>query len=329
MLDKLRMNPTPLIFRGFFALLFSWLFIYAPWSQMALESNDVPRYLLRIDLLLNESDTNVDDLSLSEFIKSEPLWRYILIYIGDLFDKPIDGLQLVSFCTIFIYAFFLYGRINLFLASLFLFNPMVIDLVISQIRSAFAMALFLVALMIQNRLIRLIVIAIASLIHTITFVLFLVYIFSKLLELNRNRFTYKLLGIAALFFGLVLAIILAGGKEMLAGATGDRRFGPGEVQVSFIYLSFWMLLAIALALPFIQRYDETLREYWTNYYAIVMLALPFLMGIFGVNSVRFAALCFPILLYSMSTYTVPVRALFLASLFAYQIVQYYFWLQTF
>lgn len=149
------------------------------------------------------------------------------------------------------------------------------------------------------------------------------------MELNRNSFTYKQLGIAALFFGLVLSLILGAGREVVLGAVGDRRAEPGDNRISFLYLSYWMLLAIALAQPFIQRFNDSFREYWTNYYSIVMLALPFLMAIFGTHSTRFVPLSFPIVLYSMSTYTIRIRALLIATLFTYQIVQYHYWLKNF
>ncbi|MDD5462879.1 MAG: hypothetical protein PHG00_14825 [Methylococcales bacterium] len=332
MSNKLRVNHTSVILRFFFALLFSLLFISAPWNQLVLKTNgDVEQYLMRIGNLLAGTDTDVDSMGLITYLFSEPVWRYILILIGETFNKPIDGLILVSFCVIFIYAFFLCGRVNLFLASFFLFNPMINDLVMAQVRSALAMALFLVALMINNKLIRLLVIAIASMIHTLTFVFFLVYIVANFIEFKRDCYNYKKSGIAALFFGIVLASFMGGGKAFLLSVTGDRRFAPDYdvVPISFLYLSYWMLLALVIALPSIQRFDNGFKDYWTSYYSIIMLTLPFVMGLFGGNSVRFVALCFPILLYSMTLHKTPVKASLIGSMFVYQIIQYLYWVRNF
>jgi hypothetical protein len=326
----LRDNHAPIIYRLVFALLFSWLFISSPWGQMVQEQNpDVKEYLARIEHLLTGSDLDVDSMSLFQYLLHEPIWRYILILIGENFHKPIEGLMLISFSTILVYAFFLCGRVNLFLISFFLFNPVVVDLVMAQVRSAFAMAIFLIALTIKTRALKLIVIGMASMIHTVVSIFFIIYLVAKYLESKKDNYNYRILGIQAFICGVVFAIIMGGGKGFLFSITGDRRFAPSyeDTQISLVYLSYWILLALVLAQPSIQRLGESFKEYWTSYFVIIMFTLPFVMGIFNTNGIRFVPLSFPIFLYSMTSYTAQVRSSIFVSLFAYQIIQYLYWLK--
>jgi hypothetical protein len=325
MIDKLREIPT-IIFRIILALLFSGIFIFSPGSQSVLEKNpDVENYLRRIDNILHNRDTIVDDEDLLEYLSHEPIWGHIQELIGEFFYDPIDGLQLISFFSIFIYSFFLFRRINLLLASTFLFNPMVVDLVMAQVRSAFAVALLLIALMIKNRLFGLIMLIMVSMIHSVVFIIFIVYTLANYLESNENRFSHKQLGLAALFFAIIISVVFGAGREEVLGAVGDRRADIEESTSSISYLSYWMLLAVVM--PFIPRHNNKFKEYWIEYYSIIMLALPFLMAIFGANGARFIPLSFPIFLYSLSIYTTQTKKLLITSLFIYQLIQYFYWVK--
>jgi hypothetical protein len=320
----------PVISRLFLALLFSVLFIFSPWCQLEVGRNpDVQNYLRRIDNILHNRDTIVDDMSLLQYLLHEPVWGYIQTFIGEFFYDPLDGLEIISFFSIFIYSFFLFGRINVFVASFFLFNPMIIDLVMAQIRSAFAMALLLIALMVSNKLLRLIILITIAMIHSLTSIFFIVYVVAKILESKKSKFTYshKQLGMAALFFGLILSVVLGAGGDMLLGAVGDRRADDHGETTSFVYLIYWMVLAVAL--PFIPRYNNNYKECWTQYYSITLLSLPLLMAVFGANGVRFVPLSFPIFLYSLSMYTTRVKMVLITSLFSYQLIQYFYWLKIF
>ena len=331
MVNQLRVNRAPVILRIIFALLFSFIYIFSPLCQMVLEDNpDIKEYLLIIDSLLIGTHTDIEEGTFLEYLLNEPLWLYIMTLIGEFFYRPMDGLILVSFFCTTVITFFLCGRVNLFLASFFLYNPLVVDLLMAQVRSAFAASLCLIALMINKRLISLILVLIAFSVHSSMFIVFGVYSIAKFLESKRNSSNYKQLGITALFFGLVLGNTFGGGRAFLQDVTGDRRFTPPdpEHQSSLLFVSYWMLLAIALALPFIQRYDDKIREYWTSYYSIVILSIPFITTFYTMETIRFIPLCFPILLYSMYTYTAPVRALLMGSMFVYQLVHYTYYIHT-
>jgi len=281
---------------------------------------------LRIKNLLSGNDTDLESMGFLQYLTHEPVWRYILMLIGERLDNPANALLFISFFSIFIYAFFLFGRVNLFLASFFLYNPMIVDLVMAQVRSAFAVALLLIALMMKNRMLGLVLVAMVTMVHTITFLHLMIYMFSKFMELNKLRVTYKQNVIVTFFFALVLSVILGGGRKIVLGAVGDRRADELMVSSSFIYLVYWILLALVLLL--LQKH-KNIREYWIDYYSVVMLALPFLMAIFGAASTRLIPLSLPIVLYSITARTALVRIPLLASLFAYQIVQYYYWLNNF
>jgi hypothetical protein len=313
------------VFNILLAIPFSLLFIYSPLSQSVLEENpDVANYLIRINNILHNSDTILDDMDLLQYLSNEPVWGYILTLIGDYFYNPLEGLQLISFFSIFIFSFFLFERVNLLLAAVFLFNPMIVDLINAQIRSAFAMALLLVALMIKNRLLSIVILIVTSMIHSVTYIIFMVYIIANFIDSYKNRFTHKQLGMIALFVGVILSVILGAGKDNILSSVGDRRVNENVGTGSSIaYLTYWILLS--LVMPFIPKNNKLSKESWTEYYAIIMLMLPFLMAIFGTNGTRFIPLSFPFFLYAISTYVVRKKIWLIGSLFFYQIIQYLYW----
>lgn len=305
------------------APLFGLLFVFLSWALFGIKKfPDIDNYLAQIDPILIGVYTDIDGFDLLEVMVSEPLWRYAMLFIGLFFDESINGFLLISFFCITTYAYFLFGRVNIFLASFFLLNPLVIDLVMSQIRSALAIALCLVALMIKKRSFGLILIVIAGLIHTAIFIIPVVYIFAKLLERVQSKFDYKLCGLFAICLGLAIAVLLSSGREIILGLVGDRRAEYDVEASSILYLGYWMLLALALLFA---RDRNRFADGWSSYFSIVILSMPFFMGILSTNGSRFLALGFPVVLYSMVTRVSPTREVLIGSLFFYQLVQYVYW----
>lgn len=321
----LKINHAGLLWRGLLILLFSWIYVFFPWTEFVGVNPDTFNYLNDIKNLLIQGDAGSSGMNVFQWVFSEPLWRSILILVGNCFHDPFNGLRFISFVCIFTFTLFLFMRIrNYFLVLFFLLNPLVVDLVMFQTRSALAVALCLGALMVRIRPLILILIVMASLIHSAIFVILGVYLYARFLEKNENRFDYKWLSLFSLVFAAVLSVVLGPGRESILGAMGDRRAIYDTDMNSFLYLGFWLLLAVILSVAHRRNSSTKCRA---EYYSIVMLSLPFFMRMLSVNGVRFIALSFPFILYAILRSVTPFRELLISSLFIYQSVQYVYWLR--
>jgi hypothetical protein len=188
------------------------------------------------------------------------------------------------------------------------------------------MAFILLTLSVKNRIVACCMLAVISLIHTVTYMIFLVYMVSKFLESKSDKYTHKQLGLFAFAFGMTMSFVLGAGKELILGAVGDRRAEQIDDPVSITYLTYWVLMAFTL--PFIAKRNNDPSKCWAEYYSIIMLLMPFFMSIFGTDGTRFLALNFTIILYAISTYTLRVRIAMMSCLFFYEIVQYWYWIQN-
>jgi hypothetical protein len=193
-----------------------------------------------------------------------------------------------------------------------------------QTRGALAITLCLITLMTRIRILKLLLIIMACLIHSAIFFVSFVYICAKFLEKKQNRFNYNWLGGVALFLAIIFSILLSYKAQNVLGAIGDRRAIYNTGTNSFLYLSFWVILAFSLLFT---RKLKSPTEYWEDYYLIIMLTLPFLMKIFGVTGIRFIALSFPFIIIAIFKRITPVKEFLIGSLFVYQLIQYAYWLK--
>ena len=310
----------------YIAILYSFIFINLPFIPLIQKQNqDIENYVIRI-IHLTTQDTDI--INFYDWISNEPIWTYILEWISISFNAPENGLLFISFCSLIIVNVYLLKRINLLLHTIFLFNPIIIDLFIAQIRSGFAASICLIALMVNNKWLILLLLVIASLIHKVTLFLFFIYIISKFLDAKGNKFELIKPDILALFFSLLLSITLYSNGYNLLDATNDRRAENVFSETnSFSYLIFWLLLSIGLSL-FTKKNQKSI-EYWMHYYSIIMLSLPLFLGIFNINGMRFIALSFTIILVTISRTNIKIKPHFFIGLFAHQVIQYIYWLKTF
>ena len=174
------------------------------------------------------------------------------------------GLELISFISLLIYSYFTFKNSNLFLSSILLYNPIFIDLIMSQIRIAFAFALLIIAYSLRKQywFISLLLLISSSLIHTATYFLFFVYIFISLISKkiqNENKL-HSLMLITPTFFVLFIKFLLLPLLDFFRD-TGRVGYFIGEVDsstllFSSIYLFFALLIAF-LPKEMIQKYILT------------------------------------------------------------------------
>ncbi len=319
--NKFEISSTLIDLRIIWALCFSFFFILMPWATIRGENPDTQNYLERIETLSN-SPQQENFRNFPQWVASEPLWRFILVLIGKYFNEPIHGLLAISFICIFIYMYFMSEKVNVFVCAIFLINPLLINLVSFQNRSALAMALCLAALMVQHKISKLLLVLMASLTHSAAFIILIVYYFSRYLAHSKNDLNLFRMSLIALVCALFLSVILTEGREIILSAIGDRRAEYSARSSSFMFLGYWIFLSLCIVFT---RREDYFKDSWIDFYLIIMLSLPFFMRIFSGEGVRFIALSIPLLACAIWKRPKPVRDVLLLSFICYECVQYLYW----
>ena len=124
---------------------FAFVFVYLiPWVELyGSEFADIHNYVERLKYLAR--DGHEGDLGIVQWFLSEPLWKGFLYLVVSLFDDYRAVLYGLSAFVALVYFSFLLKRVEFYIAIIFLFNPMVIDLFIGQIRNAVAFSFVLIA----------------------------------------------------------------------------------------------------------------------------------------------------------------------------------------
>lgn len=319
---------NPLSIKGFIllflALCFGLIFIYLPWEEISGTAKfaDIDNYLISIHQSINDESSDNSNLSILQIILNEPLWGLLLVLIGNTFDDPATGLKIISFFCVSVYFLYIFSNVKHWYFFIFLFNPLIIDLIMSQTRSALAVSICFCALMLRVNWLKVLLIILAICTHSVTLILLSVYFFSHKLSKQFFFSHPKFNCFFAIFLGLLIAIGLSYGREFIFGAIGDRRAEYDVDSNSLLYISYWMILAVSLQYSI---WNLTPQSRWYSYFTTIIFSLAFFMTIFGANAIRFVPLAIPILLVSISNQQFLWRQILVTSLGLYQIIQFFYW----
>ena len=222
----------------------------------------------------------------------ELLWHLL---VGEAVDHKEWRFELtftiLAFFAIYVFAFFVVRRVGP-IGLLLIINPLVIDLALSQTRSAFAFALLYVAWQLRWRWLRMATFLAAPAIHTASIVVLLYGpVMARLKKIyNRSKHTWILLAILAVFLGVAISFILGPAREIILSAIGDRRVEYPVMDSSLKYLSPWILLLMLFLV-------SSKRLIYKAEGIIAIGVLSIILGniIWGGYSLRWLALAFPIL----------------------------------
>ena len=135
------------------SIIFSYIFVFIiPWTNWVYFI-DIDFYMDRVAVLFAyglAGDTTKDFTGIY-FLFSEALWYFILIQLPFLFNDVQNGLSFISFISLLVYSFYTFRHANIFISFILLLNPIFIDLIMSQIRIAFAFAILLLAYMLIKK----------------------------------------------------------------------------------------------------------------------------------------------------------------------------------
>ena len=280
----------------FFALFYAIFITYiVPWTTIyQQEFVDVLNYLNRIEYLHKGGNEAIH--SGISWLVYEPLWKYIIIGIGFTFDDYRLAIYLISIIIVFLYTIFLFKRIDYYIGMILLFNPMFVDLVMSQIRSSFAFGLLLLAYDLRSRKLATLLAIASFLIHTSMIIFILIYFI--LYKLNKTVASKKYY-LIAIFTAFFIALFMRYGIDILLTLVGDRRAGYDTIieAASISYSIVWFGIGLIIA-TFATFEDE--QERIIAGYAITITSFFFFSSVMGSFAQRFLALTLPLIIISVS-----------------------------
>ena len=261
------------------------------------------------------------------WLSFEYFWFRLLAAAAYANVEPLVFMKAVTLVASFLTHRFLAARVGPAMAFLVLANPISIDLLSSQTRSAFAFALFLTAAdwMVARRHAAFRYLAFAALpfIHTATLAIIAVYGATNWLAAwsKPRPPLFKALLVLAGASSFVLAVVFV--LPQLAEAAGDRRDLSAYRTKTLLYLSFWFAAAGALAIS----YGRAACARWEYLFALFVCAAAPIIEALGRPGFRFVALSIPLTWIGLGFTTGWTRRLVRFGAAAYLALLYYYWVR--
>ena len=323
------MNKSNQFIHHFFKLitsiLLSYLFVYLiPWHDIKY-FHDFEVYKYRAAQLFTLG--NNQEESFGVFILfSEILWTKILQILPIYFYDINSGITFISFSCLSVYIYYTISRVNPFLGYILLFNPIFIDLIISQVRIGVSFALLLIAYSFRRTIIfPIILISVATLIHTATILLvaiFLSLIFLKRI-VNDNKKFLQISLVFPLFIMLFIQTILLPIFDFF-GDSERAGYFINPIYSSVFFALPWIFFSAMIALlPKSNLVNENI-DYVA--FAVSMGSLFFFSSIFQFYGSRFVAVSFPLFIISINCLNKQFRLPIFLLLFLYQLTYFSYWL---
>ena len=311
-----------------FSLLYAYIFIYLiPWTEFyGKELADIHAYMARI-IYLHRGGNEAFYTGIN-WILSEPIWKEVILFIGDYTTDYRGALYFISAVTVFIYISFLLKRVEWYIAMIFLVNPMMVDLFLAQMRSALAFGIVLMAYDLslrenRSKIVPLILLLVALMIHA-SMPLF--YLFFFLLYYYNSRVEDYKYYFIALIFGILIAFFMKYGVTTILALIGDRHAGFDEYikGSSIAYSISWMIIAFIIGTfgDFSDRRQRILVAY-----AIMIMSYFFFSSVLGVFAARYVALVMPLIIVSISYLPIHIKQGTYLFLLLYNIYAFKYWLR--
>ncbi len=310
------------------SILFAWLIMAGPWEAIrGDEFADLVNYRTRIYTLHDYGMRYfVWEDSLLGWLRYEFLWFRLLAFVAEYNIHPNTFIASIVGISAFTTHCFLRKYLGVFIATLILLNPITIDLLSSQIRSAFAFALFLAVVMMRPsgpfRYARYGLLLPLPFIHTGLLLMIGLYAGSVILA-NTQRFSAHLKVAATIIgaVGLAAAIIIL--LPSVVEATEDRRNITQYGLKSKAYLSFWIACAGALIISI----NSELARRWEYFFALTICVAAPLLELAGLPGFRFVALGIPVIFAALAGLRGVVLHSVIFATACYQFLLILYWIQ--
>ena len=306
-------------------LFLTFLIFLTPWESLkGVSFEDLQNYIDRMAQLSVYGESYVIDTSsyLINFAK-EIGWGYLLLLLTQVFEDYRAALFCVSlFCCLVISSYVL-KKTNHTIASVLLVNPIFIDLLLSQQRSALAFSIFLLSLSYRNHFIIFLFFVLALSIHLASIILFtflMIVNFLNNISFHRREVLKKNVASFVTVFVLSLSVYIL--KDIFLGFIGDRRAGDSADSVSIAYSLFWYASLCCLVLfSFKTDRDSLLAIFFLGIFAVSSLL--------GEYSARFLSFTLPFLIIALPKLNQGLREFWLIVFLLYALIQWVYWLRLF
>ena len=323
-----RPDASPTLLNWAIGLLFAATVAFGPWELVRGEAfADLANYSARMHQL---ADHGVDyfawEDTLAGWLRFEYFWFLMLAGGAYAGVEPLVFMKAVTFAASFMTHRFLAARVGAGWAFVVLLNPISIDLLSSQTRSAFAFALFLTIadLLVARRHVALRAAALATLpfFHTALIPVLAIYAGAATLASTARLSPVLKAGLTLAAAGSFVALVVAG-LSGLAEATGDRRDLAGYESKTLLYLAFWFLAAGALTIS----YGRAACARWEYLFALFVCTSAPVIEASGAPGFRFVALALPLIWIALGFTSGIVRRAAFTGAAAYGVLLYYYWVR--
>jgi hypothetical protein len=320
----------------FASLVFALTMTAVPWTELKPNAfPDIENYREIIENLAYYGDDYYEiGMSWIDRLKAEYLWFWLMNLIATSGIEPSVAFDFITAFSSFVYHRYLANKIGNVLAFVLLFNPIVIDLLREQLRSALAFSIFLLAfLLTKRRKIQYLIFAPTFYIHSSMAANVILFQLSDFMSgMQRISSTQKALLAAAV--ALVFAWALVVVAPSIMDSVTDRRYayvatldtyGDSRLyRYSLAYLSFWILLGLLLV---VATLHSKAVVNWSYIFSIVICFGVPIAELGGFPSFRFIALAFPLIIASVAYEEKGYDILGYVALGTYQVLQFNYWLR--
>ncbi len=260
----------------------------------------------------------LDQLEGLPYLFSEPLWRFIIATLTDYTGHISTTLSIVSFFVSAIYVYVTL-RINKYLAF-FLLAPLLVNLLVSQVRSAVAGALFLLSLYYANTFVAIFLFIFSFFIHSASLLVFGLFIVSVLL----NKFSVRypnIVKLLAITISIVIPLVFALTYINILDYIGDRRVATEIIRPSGVFILSFSIYYLLMFLNISEIIKSKLMVY-----SLIVSGMFVVLAIYEINMTRLLALVFPVLIGAALKLSFSYRAIALITLFLMCVYHLVLWL---
>ena len=267
---------------------------------------------------------SVINLDWPRFMLAEGLWVYgfdaLWRWTGDI----DTSFYIVSCFATFLISYHIFVRTRSYVATLFIFNPAFVNLVVEQLRSGLAAAIFFPAPRIKRPLVQVPLFVVALSIHT-SFLLFVsIYYLYRLAKWSGIKRWFDRRLLLAMVMTFALAFVVSYFRDFALSSLGDGRAFVQDDQTSGALLGIgWALFLVTFYIC--RSSDEPGFDFYFFALNVFMFAASIVMGTYGS---RFVAIGVPALAV-MSRYLRPDRRLlFYTHYFLFSGLYFWIWAGT-
>lgn len=272
-------------------ILLSLIVVFIPWDLLNPRGFFLDRagYFFSYNFKSNRLD-GFEATKYYDYITNEWLWRYLNGYFRNNLDiSPEVFFGITTFLAFLTYSYFILDKTKRPVVLIYLLNIEYISFIYSQLRLAFAMSIFIMAIYLFKRksfILSLFLFIICVLIHT-SMVVFLGILLASVFISKINR--GNLIKASLIFFtGFVVNLLIGPFMEQILSSVGDRRAEYGDFSPPFYWYLIYSFYASMSFYLIIKNKLKLFNDY-VYVYAFIIFSLLITSYLLGGYVSRFIA----------------------------------------